>query len=76
MKKLSLLVGALLVSSMGFAGIPSSGLSKNSSELKSLASAFHTTQSARITPGQKNITMVYGGQDVARNIILDPTASA
>lgn len=74
MRKLILLVGAILVSSSGFAGI--TDLSKNSTGLKALSSVWQSPQTAHIASNQKHITMVYGGEDVSRKVILDPSTVA
>lgn len=77
MKKMFLLVCVMLVSSMGFAGIPSTGLSKNSPELKALGSAWKAHPSIQASQLQKNLTIVYGGQDVGQaEIQAAPIATA
>lgn len=76
MKKLILLVGAILVGTYSFADIASTGVGKNSLYLKSLSTALKTypTQPKQ---DKNDITMVYGGEDISRRPTIVPhTATA
>jgi hypothetical protein len=76
MKQLILLVTAFLISAASFADV-SSGLSKGSSQLKALGSAWKSYSSIQPKPNSNDITIVYGGADVSRRPTLVPhTATA
>lgn len=76
MKKSLLLIGALLLSSLAFA----TGFSKDSAQLKAIAGAWKS-QASTATQKQDlvshhDITIVYGGQDIASKTDLTAVAAA
>lgn len=73
MKKIFLLVAAILVSSSSLAD---TAFSKNSPQLNSLGSAWKSHHSMQLN--QNDITIVYGGEDVSshRPTLVEHTAIA
>ncbi len=65
MKKLMLLIAALVVSTCSFADV---GLTKNSPQLNALGSAWKSHQHQVLN--QHDLTMGYGGADVSRRPTL------
>lgn len=63
-KQVMLFVSAILVSTSSLAA-PSTGLSKNSSQLKALGSAWKAYHSIQPSLNKNDIEMGYGGQDVS-----------
>ncbi|HEX4044347.1 MAG TPA: hypothetical protein VHZ76_01610 [Gammaproteobacteria bacterium] len=68
MKKSLVIAGMVLMSVCGLS-IASSGLNKNSTQLKSLGQAWKTHSSVQINQ-QDEINMVYGGADISRRPTL------
>lgn len=64
MKKTILFIGALLISTCGFATM-------ESSQLKALGSAWKSKQSIH-PKKEEDITIVYGGADISRRPTLVP----
>ena len=65
MKKLLTIAAMFLLSTMTFAGITSDGLNKNSPKLNALGAAWKSTQSTPSMNTKNDLTIVYGGEDVA-----------
>jgi len=65
MKKLTLLIAALVVSTCSFAN---EGLSKNSPQLNALGSAWKSHPAQVLN--QHDLTMGYGGADISRRPTL------
>jgi hypothetical protein len=75
-RRLILSVVAVLVVTSSFADAPSAK-AKNSNQLKALSSAWSAQHTIHLDQGKKNITMVYGGQDVSsRPTLNSPIATA
>lgn len=78
MKKLTILVSAMLISVLSISSFAylsstnllSSNLNKNSSPLKTLGSAWKTYSSVQLKPNSHDITIVYGGADISRRPTL------
>ena len=74
MRKLVLLVTALLVGTLSYAG--SSNFAKNSPSLGALATGWKATQTTNLKPGH-DINFVYGGEDMSQKTsLVAPTATA
>lgn len=78
MKQLVLLIGALLASAYCFADAQTAaGFSKHSPMLNAFSSAWKNQQLIHGDLNKNDITMVYGGQDVAHKItMVEPTTAA
>jgi hypothetical protein len=77
MKKIIMVLGALLATTTSFANVPSSSLNKGSVGLKALSSAWKTDANAATPQSHKDaIEMVYGGQDVSGKPTLALNTSA
>jgi len=68
MRKLIILVGAILISTASFAATPSNGFSKNSTSLEKLGAAWKTEQ--HVKKNSSDLTIVYGGADVSHKPTL------
>ena len=77
MKQLIILVGAILVSTCGFADTQSSSLTAGSSRFNELGSAWKAHEMTHSIQSQNNINMVYGGADISRKpTIVSRTTTA
>ena len=75
MQQVMLVIGAFLVSTGSFA-LPSTGLSKNSQQLKTLGSAWKSYHSIQPTLNKNDIEMGYGGQDISHSPLVMATTIA
>jgi hypothetical protein len=71
-KKLVLLITALMMSTLSFAG--SANVSKNASSLGSIAAAWKATHSGLSI--ERDVHVVYGGEDVSQKHAIFPSAIA
>lgn len=66
MKQFALLISVAVLSTTSFAG---SSFNKNSPQLKALGSAWKSQQSVQINKDNDEMTMGYGGQDIANRLM-------
>lgn len=71
MKQMIMLVGALVISTCGFAGTQS-GLSKSSPQLNALGSAWKAHQATPAKLNHNDIMMGYAGVDISRKPTIVP----
>lgn len=70
MKKMMMLVGAILVSTCGFAGVPTPNTHKHSPLLNSLNAAWKAHQDQSANAHRNDVAMVYGGEDVSLRPVM------
>ncbi len=76
MKRLLLILSAILVSTSGFAAQSTSGLGKSSQNLKALGSAWNSYHTIQPQLNKNDIEMGYGGQDISHSPQISATGVA